>query len=346
MMVSRYLLLSLLLSLLAGINALRIDALSRRTAVGLGVAAATLPNAPLEFASSAAEAATAPSALCDPCVTLVKSSSGALFTLVGTAHISEDSANLVRQVVREVKPDAVMLELDPARAGKLMERSNGAVLSTSEPAPNSSPSSSRAPMFGVGQLAGRLLKGDMQEAGSQAIGVGLSSLYKQMDSLGFQSGGEFVAAVEEADRIGATIVLGDRDARETIGRLRDAIGELLRNPPQPTGAEPPAALIAAAGGPQAEMTKDSINTMMSTLKQRQTLRELTAYLKSEVPPLYQALIAERDEFMAQSLMKAEARGGAQNIVAVVGLAHVDGIEAAVLRAQGANRPKPRTCLAA
>ena len=57
----------------------------------------------------------------------------------------------------------------------------------------------------------------------------------------------------------------------------------------------------------------------------------------QVPPLHQALIAERDAFLARSLRCALAdtsntAGGRRNtVVAVVGLAHMDGIEALLLR---------------
>ena len=39
--------------------------------------------------------------------------------MIGTAHISEESANLVRRTIRTVKPDVVMIELDPKRIGKV-----------------------------------------------------------------------------------------------------------------------------------------------------------------------------------------------------------------------------------
>ena len=53
-----------------------------------------------------------------------------------------------------------------------------------------------------------------------------SPVCRQLDSMGFQSGQEFVVAVREADAIGASLLLGDRDARLTIRRLRDAVGEV------------------------------------------------------------------------------------------------------------------------
>ena len=59
-----------------------------------------------------------------------------------------------------------------------------------------------------------------------------------------------------------------------------------------------------------------------------------------MPPLYEALIAERDAYMARSIIGAEGR----RLVAVVGLAHVDGIEATLLREEGARDARPRVCV--
>ena len=99
------------------------------------------------------------------------------------------------------------------------------------------------------------------------------------------------------------------------------------------------ALMEAAGG--GEMTKESVSTTLSVLKQRENVRALSSYLRTEVPPLYTALIGERDEYMAQSLLGSSG----ERIVAVIGLAHVDGIEAAILKANGDKIASPKACRA-
>lgn len=330
--------------LLASSVALRIHGgaapINRRTAFGLGAAAAsTLTTGRPAFALPAVSS----NALCDAAITTVKSATGQDITLIGTAHISADSAILVRDSIRALQPDTVMVELDPSRAGKLMQRSKGVVSADVKAAEEAKRGEGNAtPSYGIGQIAGRLVRGDLAGAAENGVGFGLSSLYKQMDSMGFQSGAEFVAAVEAADSIGATVLLGDRDARVTIQRLRDAMFEVLKDPPQSTGAQPPAALLAAAGGANAEisqMTKETVESTLSVMKQRETVRELTAYLRTEVPPLYTALIGERDEYMARSLLGSDGR----RIVAVVGLAHVDGIEGVILRAGGQKGAPPSGC---
>jgi pheromone shutdown protein TraB len=45
-----------------------------------------------------------------------------------------------------------------------------------------------------------------------------------VEKLGFVAGGEFKAAVEEARRLGAPVLLGDRDVDVTLQRLVAALG--------------------------------------------------------------------------------------------------------------------------
>src|SRR5512145_2853403 len=47
---------------------------------------------------------------------------GREFILVGTAHVSRESADLVRRVIERERPDAVCLELDAQRYEALAER--------------------------------------------------------------------------------------------------------------------------------------------------------------------------------------------------------------------------------
>ena len=89
---------------------------SRRWAVGgLSSLLATAPLSDLRAASaSVAEAAAParalpialPNALCDSCVSVVQTARQEI-TLVGTAHISADSALLVQRVLRQVTPRCI-----------------------------------------------------------------------------------------------------------------------------------------------------------------------------------------------------------------------------------------------
>ena len=281
----------------AACSALRLPpALSRKETVRGALAGALLPQLPpLNWLPAATAAAPLATALCDPAVSVLRQGDKEV-TLIGTAHISDESAALVRRVIRQVQPDTVMIELDRERAGRIP-----GVMSTdgSGNAPADSPPRS----YGAGQIAMRLLRGDVSEASTDAVGLGLSSLYKSLDGMGFQSGNEFVVAVEEAQRLQATVLLGDRPVRVTLGRLRDALGSLLATAAEAKargqeGTAAPPALLAEAGlTDSSELTYENVKTTMTVLKERQNVRALVSYMKAEANPMYEALIGERDAYM-------------------------------------------------
>ena len=139
--------------------------LSRRWAVGgLSGLLATAPLSSLRAASAstaeaAAPARALPNALCDSSVSVVQTARQEI-TLVGTAHISADSALLVQRVLRQVKPDTVMIELDASRAGKLLAKRPSAGAGDEAAAAaggGGGDDAGRAPPSSIGRLAGRVL---------------------------------------------------------------------------------------------------------------------------------------------------------------------------------------------
>ena len=74
-------------------------ALSRRAALGLLAASPFSTHLQAALAATAAEPA---ATLCDTSVVCLRSARGQDITLVGTAHISADSALLVQRVLRQV----------------------------------------------------------------------------------------------------------------------------------------------------------------------------------------------------------------------------------------------------
>jgi len=92
--------------------------------------------------------------------------------------------------------------------------------------------------------------------------------------------------------------------------------------------------------------KNSVTGAIETIKTRSTVKELVNDLRESLPNIYSALIDERDEYMTQSLLSRlseQPRSAPQRVVAVVGMAHEDGI-ARRLAARG-FAPAPRRALA-
>ena len=78
--------------------------------------------------------------------------------------------------------------------------------------------------------------------------------------------------------------------------------------------------------------------MTTDLRQRDNARAVAAYLKKAAPPVYDAMIGERDQYMARAIEVAPG----SSVVAVVGLAHVEGIER-ILGEEVLAQRGPSTC---
>ncbi len=134
-------------------------------------------------------------------------------------------------------------------------------------------------------------------------------------------------ALEEAARLGARVVHGDRDARDTLARLASAI-DLSAALSSMVNAPPPPASLQRVVGAGASMEE-----AVELLKNRETVAEMTRYIRTLQPAAVRVMLDERDDILAQAL-----RGCTGKVVGVVGLAHVDGIERRWAAANGEELP--------
>jgi pheromone shutdown protein TraB len=136
--------------------------------------------------------------------------------------------------------------------------------------------------------------------------------------------GEFQAAVEEGRSIGSRILLGDRDVDVTLESLATAIS--LTDSEQFLNVAEKLALLEEKNGLSfeegEEINKEKLSSLVETLKQRELIVSLMNVLRGDLPLIYNALIGERDIFMAQSIDSSDA----QVLVGVVGMAHMQGME--------------------
>eukprot|EP00903_Cladosiphon_okamuranus_P013442 g12520.t1 len=310
----------------------------------LGVAA-TLTGSPDQASAAAATASASgvarrpgnkrsPVFLCDDAVSyLYNPTKNSEIWIVGTAHISNSSATLVENTIREIKPQVVMVELDAQRVGSFLEESMKGDPAFAESAGGDKPPPSerkRTPFFGA--FFKQLLDPSVSvndrvtEFFAAALGKAISKMYESMDQKGLASGQEFTIAIREARACGAKLLLGDRDVQVTLRRLSEALRSIDLQALSQDGQLELGLGLDTLDGSSAE----SINTSLEKLKKRQTMRTVVGFYKQEAPELYNAMIGERDMVMATNLMTLE---GKQTTVAVVGLAHVDGIES-ILAANG------------
>jgi len=278
--------------------------------------------------SSAARAATrvalvSTAATCDPTVSVWKRGDRIVY-LLGSAHISTVSANLAGQLVRDVHPDAVFIELDLKRVGGLKappalpysnepigpgdnaapaKRSRLLVPAISSSAvavavagPTVTAASGALPMVEGTAITGR---GDPVGYGAAAIGNAVRGMYKNLDKQGFKPGQEFLLAVREGQAIGADIVLGDRDVEVTLRRLSQAVAatdlKKLMDPNNELEQSLRELMPAGSGGSvgMGESAED-LSTFVETIKTRDRVRKIMGQLKELAPALVEAMLWPRD----------------------------------------------------
>jgi len=215
---------------------------------------------------------------------------GREFILVGTAHISQESVDLVRNIVEAEKPDCVCIELDAQRYEALSQQKRFASLDLREVIRNQ-------------QLAALLMN------------LLLASYQKRLGGkLGVVPGSELLEAAKVAKENDIAVSLCDRDIRVTLRRAWASLSLWKK-----------AMLIstfAASAFEDPELSEEELNR----IKQKDVLSELMNELGQAMPTLKEALIDERDRYLAQKIRESEG----QKLVAVVGAGHIEGMKQAIL----------------
>lgn len=232
-------------------------------------------------------------------VSLKNESNGAELYLIGTSHISKQSVAEVRDVIQREQPDYVMVELDRKRYNSIVNRG------------------SEGPFDFVYQMVQTLANGNIGAVG-KLMGLGLSGFYRLLSTRGLQPGQEISVAIEEGKKVGAKIVLGDQDIDITMKHLgeqmsmREALQFFARPMPSDLAQKMSDAYNAGGSDPA---------QMFELLRDRKIVRELNVVMEREAPALSRVLLRERNEAMTKALRNLSGK-----VVAVVGLAHLDGIE--------------------
>ena len=354
---SRHILLLLLLRMFVGANVLQPRSL-RESTLFRGVkqlsAAAAFATVSTLASKPSVAAQTLEQVLCQDSVSLFSGPKGAELTLIGTAHISEDSVDQVRQIIRAQRPQVVMIELDKKRIGKIQKGKTleefgfitppaasslpvAFVSEDSDPSLTMMPDKTSAPPSPVAaamSASSNFFQTIAQSVAANILGKALGQFYSSLENIGFVAGGEFKAAVEEGAALGSKVLLGDRDVDVTLSRLSLA---LTATPPDQFDAlldeldhletQSGVPLLPPPSTPgQDDVTKQDISLFLERIKTRSAITAMTKIMRRNVPELYAALIGERDIFMADAITDSIKEQSADSCVAVVGFAHVPGME--------------------
>ena len=208
------------------------------------------------------------------------------FYIVGTAHVSEASANEVREVIEAVQPDTVCLELCQTRYDALTDEDRWKKLD----------------VFRVIRDGKTLML-----LANLAIGAYQRRMGAQ---LGVQPGAELLAGAESAEAIGARIELVDREIQTTLRRTWANVSFWRK-------AELISAIMAST------LTQETLDEeTIEELKEQANLSKMLEEFSEALPEVKGPLIDERDAYLMSGIEDAPG----EKVVAVVGAAHVPGMK--------------------
>ena len=208
------------------------------------------------------------------------------FILVGTAHVSKKSAQLVKTVIEEENPDTVCVELCQSRYQAIQQKDRWQDTDIIKV---------------VKEKNSFLLLSNLLLASFQ------KRIAKQF---GIKPGQEMITAIETAETVGAQIHLADRDIRTTLSRTWRIMGFW--------GKMKLMFQLILSLGQLDEIKEEDIEKM----KQQDVLETLLAEVGKSLPALKAILIDERDQYLAEKIRTAPGN----KVVAVVGAGHIPGIK--------------------
>ncbi|HET9817595.1 MAG TPA: TraB/GumN family protein [Rhodanobacteraceae bacterium] len=216
---------------------------------------------------------------------------GIEYVLLGTAHVSRTSVDAVNALIEREPFDAIAVELCESRARGLRDPE----------------------AFAKMDLFQIIRSG---KAGMVFASLALSSFQQRIaEQYGIEPGAEMKAAMQAADARNLPLWLVDREIGTTLNHayrgvpFRDRMGIL-------------GGLVASVFSHE-----DIDEAEIEKLKQGDILESAFGEFARESKPLYDALIGERDTFMAARLREESVSSpDAKRVLVVIGAGHIKGVE--------------------
>ncbi len=205
--------------------------------------------------------------------------------LVGTAHVSRESVNEVRETIGTEKPDRVCIELDESRYNALTKEDAWKNLNIIKV---------------LRERKGFLLFSNLI----------LSSFQRRLGmDLKMKPGMEMLEAIRASEHNHVPFSLCDREIQITLKRAWKKTGFWGKN-------KMLAAMLASM------FTREKLSEdQIEELKKKGALQGMLEELAQFLPSVKEVLIDERDVYLATNIYKAQG----EKIVAVVGAGHIPGI---------------------
>jgi pheromone shutdown-related protein TraB len=213
--------------------------------------------------------------------------------LVGTAHVLKESADLIEKVIREERPDSVCVELDEERYRNIQN-------------PNAWENTDIVQIIKE-KKTGFLLATLILSSFQKRIAKDFSSV----------AGQEMLQGIRSAKETGASLVLADRSIQTTFVRIWHGLHlwekcKLIFS-------------LLFSFGEDHEISNEDVKELLNT----DVLKSVTVEMRRQFPKVAEILINERDQYLASKIKEAPGN----KIVAVLGGAHVPGVEEEIFKTQ-------------
>ena len=213
--------------------------------------------------------------------------------LIATAHVSKQSAELVKKVIDEEQPDSICIELDEQRYQNM-----------------------RNPKAWENTDIVKVIKS--KKVGFLLANLVLSSYQKRIaKKLSTNVGQEIIQGIECAKQTGAQLVLADRSIQTTFLRIWRKLNfwekcKLLFS-------------LVFSFGNDTEIS----NEYLDNLLQKDMLESALTEMRKQFPKIGDILIDERDQHLASKIKEAPGK----KVVAILGGAHVPGVKEQIFNTQ-------------
>ena len=214
---------------------------------------------------------------------------GVHYVLLGTAHVSRTSVDAVTSMASEGNFDAIAVELCPARHQALTKQQQWKDMDLY-----------------------RIIR--ERKAGLVMANLALGAYQRRIaEQFGIEPGAELKAAADAANEHDLPLQLIDRDLATTLKRSYRAVPWYKR-------------MMLTTGLVMSTVSSEEIDEeQIEKLKEGDILESTFTEFAAQSPELYEALIAERDRFMAARLRQENVDNAGKRVLVVIGAGHLEGL---------------------
>jgi pheromone shutdown-related protein TraB len=213
--------------------------------------------------------------------------------LIGTAHVSKNSVDEVRETIEKERPDSICIELDQQRYEAINQKDRWSNTNLVQ-----------------------VIKS--KRAGFMFVNILLSNYQRKLaEQFGIESGQEMMEGIACAKEYGAELVLADRSIQITFNRIWRgcSLWEKIKV----------VFSIILSVVDDEEITEDDLEKLKSDDMLTAALSEMGSAFKG----VKKYLVDERDQYLAYKIKNAPG----DKVVAVLGAAHVPGIKEEIFKDQ-------------